>query len=102
MSVSVTYKNTSPYAKTSLFDNRFLDIMEYKSLPAQADDIYKQITATYQYRPDIMSYDLYGTAEFWYVFMLRNRDVILDPVFDFTEDKMIYIPKLSTILENLG
>ena len=40
--------------------------------------------------------------DFWYVFMLRNRDIIIDPIWDFTEDKKIYIPKLSTILQALG
>jgi len=102
MSVTVQYKTNSPYSKTPLFDNNFLDILEYKPLPAKADDIYKQITATYHRRPDLMSYDLYGTVDFWYVFMMRNRDLILDPVWDFTEDKFIYIPKIDTILAALG
>jgi len=97
-----TYKPTSPYNKTSFFGERFLDIMEYKSLPAQADDIYQSITSTYHRRPDLMSFDIYGSTDFWYVFMLRNRDIIIDPIYDFTEDKKIYIPKLTTILENLG
>jgi hypothetical protein len=102
MAVQISYSSNSPYSRTALFDNKFLDILEYKPLPSEADDIYKQITATYHRRPDLMSYDLYGRVDFWYVFMLRNRDLIQDPIWDFTEDKKIYIPKLSTILSALG
>jgi hypothetical protein len=96
-----TYKPTSPYNKTSFFGDRFLDIMEYKSLPAQADDIYQSVSATYHLRPDLMSFDLYGTVDFWYVFMLRNIDVIKDPIYDFKEGTRIYIPKKTTIINSL-
>jgi len=102
MAGPVSYKSSSPYSTTGLFDGKFLDILDYRTIPPQADDVYKQITATYHRRPDLMSYDLYGTVEFWWVFILRNRDILVDPVWDFTEDKFIYIPKLSTILANLG
>jgi hypothetical protein len=96
------YKGSSPYSKTNLFDGKFLDLMIYNSFPLEPDDIYKPIGATYHRRPDLMSYDLYGTADYWWVFMARNRNEIVDPIWDFTEDKKIYIPKLSTIVHNLG
>jgi hypothetical protein len=99
---TASYSPTSPYFKTGLIDNKFLDILNYQTIPAQADDIYQQITTTYQYRPDLLSFDLYGKVDYWYVFILRNRDLLRDPVWDFTADKQIYIPKLSTILTTLG
>ena len=97
-----TYKKTSPYYKTGLIDGKFLDLLNYRHIPAQADDIYKQIGATYQHRPDLLSYDLYGTVDYWWVFIIRNRDLLIDPVWDFTADKKIYIPKLETIRQSLG
>lgn len=100
--VNVQYKGTSPYYHTPLFDNKFLDILNYKTLQPHADDIYKPIGVTYQYRPDMMAFDLYGSSDWWWVFIMRNRDSLLDPVWDFTADKKIYIPKLSTILEYIG
>ena len=99
---SAVYKNSSPYSNTQYLDGKFLDLLTYKGLPAQADDIYKQIGNTWQYRPDLMSYDLYQTVDYWWVFMVRNKDVIDDPIWDFTADKMIYIPKLQTIVTTLG
>lgn len=98
----VRYKSNSPYYGTGLIDGKFLDLLEYRTLPAESDDILKQIGPIYQYRPDLLSYDLYKTTDFWYVFILRNRDLIKDPVWDFTADKKIYIPKLNTVLSNLG
>lgn len=102
MAISTSYKNSSPYSNTQYLDGKFLDLLTYKVLPAQSDDIYKQIGNTWQYRPDLMSYDLYQTVDYWWVFMVRNRDVIIDPIWDFTADKMIYIPKLQTIVTTLG
>ena len=102
MATTVTYKKTSPYFKTPLMDNKFLDLLNYRVIPAQADDLYKQIGNTYQYRPDLMSFDLYGTVDYWWVFIIRNRDTIIDPVWDFKAETYIYIPKLETLTKNLG
>ena len=102
MSITVEYKKTSPYFKTPLIDKKFLDILTYRSIPAEADDLLRQIGPTYQYRPDLMSFDLYGTVDFWWVFIIRNRDTIIDPIWDFKADTKIYIPKLETIRRSLG
>ena len=99
---SVRYNQASPYSRTGLVEANFLDLLEYKPLPVQADDIYKLIGVTYQYRPDLLSYDLYNTVDYWWAFIMRNRDIIRDPIWDFTADKQIYIPKLSTIQRSLG
>jgi len=99
---TASYKGTSPYVNTNLFDNKFLDILIYRTFPEEPDDIYKPISVTYHHRPDLMSFDLYGTADYWWVFIVRNRDVIIDPIWDFVEGKYIHIPKLSTITKILG
>lgn len=102
MAINVKYSGTSPYYKTPMFDKKFLDILNYKTFPSLEDDIFKPIGHTYQYRPDLMSYDLYGTVEWWWIFMARNRDSIVDPIWDFTADRSIYIPKLTTMISYLG
>lgn len=99
---SASYKGTSPYVNTGLFDGKFLDLLNYRTLPAESDDIYTAISSTYHHRPDLMSYDLYGTSDYWWVFIVRNRDVLIDPIWDFTESTYIYIPKLTTIRQSLG
>jgi hypothetical protein len=52
------------------------------------------ITAKYHKRPDLLSYEKYGTPDYWWVFMLRNKDVLNDPIDDFVAGKNIYIPKV--------
>lgn len=99
---SVKYKSSSPYYRTEYIEGKFLDILSYKPLPAEPDDIYKQIGPIYQYRPDLLSFDLYKTTDFWYVFTLRNMDIIKDPIWDFTAEKKIYIPKINTVLRTMG
>lgn len=99
---AIQYKKTSPYSSTQYLEGKFLDIWASRSLPAQADDIFAEISATYQYRPDLMAYDLYGSVDYWWVFTIRNKDIIKDPIFDHRAGTKIYIPKLNTILANLG
>jgi hypothetical protein len=96
------YKDTSPYSNTNLFDGKFLDLLNYKPFPAEPDDIYKPVGATYHRRPDLMSYDLYGTSDYWWVFMARNRNEIVDPIWDFTSGTTIFLPKRVTLSNVLG
>lgn len=98
----VTYRSSSPYARTEYIEGKFLDLLDYKPFPIEVDDLYRQVGPTYQYRPDLLSFDLYKTTEYWYVFMLRNRDTIIDPVWDFKAETRIYIPKVNTVLKYLG
>ena len=100
--MAASYKKTSPYSKTGLLDKKFLDILNYRTITAEADDLYRQIGATYQHRPDLLSFDLYGTVDYWWVFIVRNRDVLVDPIWDFKAETKIYIPKLETLRRNLG
>jgi hypothetical protein len=99
---SVTYKSTSPYYSTDYLDNKFLDIMNNRSIPALANDKYITITPTYQYRPDLLSYDLYKRSDYWWVFAARNKDKIIDPIWDFTVGKGIYVPSELTLRDALG
>jgi hypothetical protein len=102
MATVTTYKTSSPYKTTPYIDGKFLDILNYRTLPEEADDLYRPIGIKYQFRPDLLSQWLYDSPEYWWVFIVRNRDVIIDPIWDFTSDKWIYLPKKSTVLRNLG
>lgn len=90
------YNPNSLYAKTPLYGN-FLDLADFPVIPKLADDVVFEINDTYQYRPDLLSYDLYGTSELWWVFALRNPNTIQDPVFDMYAGNKIYLPKKSTL-----
>jgi len=96
-----SYSKTSPYYTTSQ-SNGYLDVINFVDIPSQTDDILFQITNNYQNRPDLLAYDLYGDVGLWWVFSVRNKSTIKDPIFDMTAGTKIYLPKLSTINAALG
>lgn len=95
------YKNTSPWYNTEIIQN-YLSILSIRPVSAEEDDFLYTIESQYAYRPDLLAYDLYGTASLWWVFIQRNLDVLQDPIFDFTAGTNIYIPKNSSLKTVLG
>jgi hypothetical protein len=79
-----------------------LDILNYRPITAQLDDVLYQIDKTYEYRPDLLASDLYGDSALWWVFRERNPDVIDDPIMDFIAGAIIYVPKKTTLSSDLG
>jgi len=96
-----TYAKTSPYYNTSIVNN-YLDVINFRDIPNQVDDFLFQVTATYEHRPDLLAYDLYKDAKLWWVFAVRNKSTIKDPVFDLIAGVKIYLPKASTLKQVLG
>jgi hypothetical protein len=41
-------------------------------------------------------------VELWWVFSMRNPNIIQDPIFDLTSGIAIYLPKIGTIKSALG
>jgi hypothetical protein len=93
---TVSYDRSSLYSKTG-FTAGFLDVAKFPQIPKLADDVVMTINKTYQFRPDLLAYDLYGNSNFWWVFALRNPNTIKDPIFDMRPGIRIYIPKKTTI-----
>jgi len=98
----MAYSQTSPYFLTKVYNNQFLDFMVNRPVTVDPTDDYWTITATYNMRPDMLAYDLYGSSKLWWVFAQRNPNRLKDPLFDFVEGTGIYIPKLSTLQQSLG
>lgn len=98
----MSFKNSSPWTKTSIINNAYLDILNIRPIPAEADDVRYKIQPQYTYRPDLLAYDLYGNEGLWWVFAQRNMDVIQDPVYDFIPGVEIILPKSSNLVKYLG
>jgi hypothetical protein len=96
-----TYNATSPYYATG-YSQFFLDTMVNRPIPVQSDDLPFLINQTYQYRPDLLAYDLYDSAGLWWVFYQRNPNTLTKPPLDFVINTLIYVPKLSTLRSTLG
>ena len=95
------YDATSPYYLTGL-DQFYLDVMVNRPIPKLSDDQVWKITQTYQYRPDLLAFDLYKNAGLWWVFYQRNPNTLTAPPLDFTAGKTIYLPKITTLKSTLG
>jgi hypothetical protein len=75
----------------------FLDINNLPKIPKSISDRLYVIESKYENRPDLLAHDLFGSVQLWWVFALRNPDIIIDPLTDFTSGKKIYIPPRETI-----
>ena len=96
-----TYDATSPYYLTG-YSQFFLDTMTNRPIPALTSDILFNINLTYQYRPDLLAYDLYNNSRLWWVFYQRNPNTLTRPPLDFSAGVQIYLPSISTLQTVLG
>ena len=97
------YPATSNYYQTDIFNNKFLDVMVNRPIPALTSDVYYTIPLVYQYRPDLLAYDLYQDPRLWWVFAARNPNRLgPDPYFNFVAGLGIYVPQLNTLKQVLG
>jgi hypothetical protein len=99
--MSSQYNKLSPYVNTRLI-NGYLDVVTFIDIPGQTNDIQFQITSLYMHRPDLLAYDIYGDSQLWWVFAVRNKDVLKDPIYDFVPGQTIYLPQLADIKTALG
>lgn len=95
-------KNFGPYGKTPLNRAGYLDILKPRPVPVGGNDILYTITPSYNYRPDLLAFDLYGKKELWWVFAQRNPDIIKDPIYDFIAGTEIYLPQGANLRKELG
>lgn len=97
------YSASSPYFNTNVVNQKFLDVLNYRPIPMYPSDVFMEITPVYEYRPDLLAYDLYENANLWWVFAVRNPNLLgPDPYFNFTAGTGIYIPSMDTLKTVLG
>ncbi len=97
----VTYSSESPYFSTTQ-TNWYLLPIALRNIGFDSTDQPLVIDAKYNNRPDSLSFDLYGTPAYWWVFVLRNMDALRDPIWDFTSGKLIFVPSAARIKQLLG
>ena len=99
--MAIAYDSTSPYFDTG-YSQFFLDVMVNRPIPKEDDDLTFVINTTYQYRPDMLAYDLYQNAALWWVFYQRNPNTLTAPPLDFVVGVQIFLPKMPTLKSALG
>lgn len=97
------YPQTSPYYSTSVTNQKFLDFMNNRPIPALPSDILYKLPIVYEYRPDLLASDLYTDSKLWWVFAARNPNLLgPDPYFNFKAGIEFYVPTLTTLRLSLG
>ena len=99
--MAANYDSTSPYFTTGL-TQFYLSTMVNRPIPKLPDDRQMVINQTYQYRPDMLAFDLYETPTLWWVFYQRNPNTLTAPPLDFAVDVQIFLPKMTTLKTALG
>lgn len=85
-------KTTSEYSLTPVRDF-YLDLWVPRKVPKNDFDKIIIIPPEFDQRPDLLSQQEYGTPRLWWVFCLRNPDLMADPINDFVAGLQIYIPE---------
>lgn len=99
--MAATYSPSSPYYGTGQW-GPFLDLWNGRSIPADVTDVLYQIDSAYNLRPDLFAHDMYQNSGLWWVFAVRNPDVLLDPVIGFVAPTVIYVPSKAVVYKALG
>lgn len=96
------YQASSPYYESYIVNQQFLDVMVNRPVPKDPLDTFWTITETYNMRPDLLAFDLYGDSNLWWVFAQRNPNALPDPLFSFVTGTQIYIPQQNNLKAALG
>ena len=92
-----TFRKDSFLRNAGFLDETFLDVNNLPSLPQNVNDEPYVINAMYDERPDLLAHELYGSARLWWVFTLRNPDLIKDPIRDFKSGLRIFLPSAENV-----
>ena len=90
------YSSNSPYSKTPIKGD-YLDIMTPREVLHDSGDETYTIESQYHMRPDLLSYKKYGSSKYWWMFAMRNKDALIDPIQDFKAGTTIKIPKIENL-----
>ena len=96
------YKENSPWNKTPIIDDLILDVLKKRFIYKDPYDEIYTIPQQFNERPDLCSYEFYGTAKYWWIFAQRNLDAIEDPIYDIVAGTQIYLPDKERVLRALG
>lgn len=95
------YTSSSPYYNTNQ-TSWYLDYWSYRDIPTDSTDYYITVSGKYEERPDLLAYDLYGSVNYWWIFSIMNKDILIDPIYDLKTNLMIRIPTSTRLSSLLG
>lgn len=98
---TVIYPSASAYSATPQ-TSWYISNYVYRPISVDSGDKTYTIASRYNNRPDLLAYDLYGNPSYWWIFCVRNPNVIRDPIWDFVAGAVIVIPSQAHLKAALG
>jgi hypothetical protein len=92
-----SFHESDSFLKGAPVTKFYLDVNTLPKIARSPADQLYAIESRYDKRPDLLADNLFGTTKLWWVFALRNPDILVDPLEDFTSGKEIFIPSTSAI-----
>jgi hypothetical protein len=92
-----TFHNTNSFLYRAGVNDFYLDVNDLPKIPKSRADRLYTIESRYANRPDLLAHELYGSVNLWWVFALRNPDLLVDPLEDFTSGLSIFLPTKETV-----
>lgn len=95
----VSYASTSPYSLTPQSSRlvSYLDFWVAPIIPVKLTDVSYVVEHKYTNRPELLAFDLYKSVAYWWVFAIRNPDVIKDPIYDLVAGITIFLPDSASL-----
>ena len=97
----LAYPNNSPYSATPQA-SWYLGRCVWRAIPPDAGDTLFTLLGRHQNRPDTLSYDLYNTPAYWWVFCVRNPFLRADPIWAFQAGQQIWVPSAAYLNRVVG
>ena len=74
----------------------FLLLRESLDIPESKDDIFLTVDGKYLYRLDLLSQEVYGRPDLWWVIMDTNK--LIQPLFELQSGVELRIPPLEKVI----
>lgn len=97
----INYPANSAYSNTPQ-TSWYITNLVFRPIPPDSGDQQFTLTMRHEYRPDRLSYDLYGTPAYWWTFCVRNPFLRRDPVWSFVNGLTITVPTADFLHRILG
>lgn len=77
----------------------YMGYYEPYNIPFDSTDYYIIIPTEFDLKPGGLAQKLYGDPQLMWIFSVYNRDIIIDPLFDFRAGKIIRVPTKNRLLD---
>jgi hypothetical protein len=95
--MATRYRKDSFLKNAKQRDSQFLDINELPTIRKSTKDEPYVIPPEYDQRPDLLAFLAYESSHLWWVFAMRNPDIIKDPIRDFRAGLRIMLPSAEIV-----